>query len=159
MPSPAHTIVVRVPLPIPHYANRSGWGMTRGAVFARSHEIKRLREVTEALVRSALIGSIGLPCAVHFVRISAGTLDSDGLVSSMKAIRDSVAKALGVDDREFRIPGVDDGRLPGSGIVVTHGQRSECRVKALNRKTGKVVSVGVQGAEITLLWGPHDHPR
>ena len=38
------------------------------------------------------------PCVVRLTRISAGTLDDDGLRSALKAVRDAIAKWLGVDD-------------------------------------------------------------
>ena len=40
------------------------------------------------------------PYTVRLTRLSAGTLDGDNLSSALKAVRDQVAKQLGVDDRD-----------------------------------------------------------
>lgn len=40
-----------------------------------------------------------LPCLVTITRLSRGTLDDDGAVSSAKFVRDAVARWIGVDDK------------------------------------------------------------
>lgn len=44
-----------------------------------------------------------LPCVVAMTRLSAGELDDDNLRSALKAVRDGIADALGVDDRDPRV--------------------------------------------------------
>lgn len=48
-------------------------------------------------------GKHELPLAISFVRVGKKDLDSDNLQSSMKAIRDGVADALGINDGDKRI--------------------------------------------------------
>jgi len=43
------------------------------------------------------------PLIVTITRVAPGTLDSDGVVSSQKAVRDGIADALGIDDGSSRI--------------------------------------------------------
>jgi hypothetical protein len=45
-------------------------------------------------------GRMSLPAAVVLIRYGPRVLDMDGLVRSLKAVRDGVADAFGVDDRE-----------------------------------------------------------
>lgn len=40
-----------------------------------------------------------VPCVVTLTRVAPRALDDDNNVSSMKAVRDGIAKRLGVDDR------------------------------------------------------------
>jgi len=47
----------------------------------------------------ALCPVFPLPCVVTLTRVSPRALDDDNNVSAMKAIRDGIAKRLGVDDR------------------------------------------------------------
>lgn len=42
-------------------------------------------------------------CQITMTRVSPGVLDDDNLRSAMKAIRDGVADALGIDDRDPRV--------------------------------------------------------
>lgn len=43
--------------------------------------------------------SVTVPLRVTMTRVSAGTLDSDGCVSSQKHVRDGIADALDINDR------------------------------------------------------------
>ena len=65
--------------------------------------MKQQRLTVRLVVQGHLSGS-ELPCDVTLVRLapSAG-LDDDNLRSSLKAIRDGVADALGIDDRDPRV--------------------------------------------------------
>jgi len=47
----------------------------------------------------ALCPVFPLPCIVTLTRVAPRMLDDDNNVSAMKAIRDGIAKRLGVDDR------------------------------------------------------------
>jgi hypothetical protein len=69
---------------------------------ARHRRVKKERETTKLIVRSAL-PSRGLPCTVRLTRISSGTMDDDGCVGALKSIRDGIADALEVDDGDSRI--------------------------------------------------------
>lgn len=44
-----------------------------------------------------------LPCVVTLVRIAPRSLDGDNLQSGFKALRDGIAKRLGVDDADPRV--------------------------------------------------------
>lgn len=71
---------------------------------ARAKRVKRERDATAAVmldraIRSAIQG-VGPPFIVNLMRVKPrGTLlDDDNLRGSLKAVRDAVAKQLGVDD-------------------------------------------------------------
>lgn len=78
--------------------------------------------------------AIKLPCVVRLTRISAGTLDDDGLRSALKAVRDAIAKWLGVDDGKTELVRYQYDQEPGKrkeyGVRVTviPGARLEERV-------------------------------
>lgn len=56
-------------------------------------------EIDAMLERQQRLGKPWLPCTVTLTRISARGLDDDNLQGAFKAVRDSVASALCVDDR------------------------------------------------------------
>lgn len=80
---------------IPGLRLRSG-DNGRGNWRARASEVKRQRRIV-ALVLGAR-RPVAFPVRVTVVRIAPRALDSDGLASSAKAVRDEVARWLGVDD-------------------------------------------------------------
>ena len=47
-----------------------------------------------------------------------GTIDEDNTLASAKALLDGVAQALGVDDRRFRVRGVEIDRVTRRGVTV-----------------------------------------
>src|SRR5262245_53907881 len=49
------------------------------------------------------VSGIDLPCTVRLLRVGPKRLDSDNLGESFKAIRDAIAKRIGVDDGDERI--------------------------------------------------------
>jgi hypothetical protein len=51
-----------------------------------------------ATLDGMLLPEDAFPMVVTLNRLSAGTMDDDGLRSSLKYVRDAVAKWLGVDD-------------------------------------------------------------
>jgi hypothetical protein len=57
--------------------------------------------------------------SIHFVRVAPGTLDDDNLVACFKVIGDSIARAVGLNDRTFVIVGNREG------VPVTLEQRKE----------------------------------
>ncbi len=71
----------------------------------RTHWAKRARRTAEqrSLVRMSLAGQrawpLVPPVVVTLTRIAPRSLDGDNLQGALKAVRDGVADALGVDDR------------------------------------------------------------
>ena len=80
---------------IPGLRLRSG-DNGRGDWRGRAARVKRERRIV-ALVLGAR-RPVAFPVRVTVVRIAPRALDSDGLASSAKAVRDEVARWLGVDD-------------------------------------------------------------
>jgi len=79
-------------------ANQRGhWGK-------RARRAKKQREAARLLVRAArvVLPKSG-PVAITLTRIAPRALDTDNLVSGLKAVRDGLADALGVDDGSSRI--------------------------------------------------------
>jgi len=74
--------------------------------------VKAQRQIAKAYTKQQLghVLATDRPKRVHMVRIAPKALDSDGLVSSMKAVRDGIADAYGCDDSE------------AAGIEWTYGQ-------------------------------------
>lgn len=101
---------VEWPLLLPSVANlREHWADT--AARAKSH-----RTVTAACVGSALVtarwprfldamlsGVDATACVVTLTRMAPRELDDDNLARACKSVRDGVADALGVDDRDARV--------------------------------------------------------
>ncbi len=66
----------------------------------RAKRMKAARHFARLMVKSALVRHPVKPALmVTLTRVAPQLLDNDGLVSSLKAIRDGVADALHVDDR------------------------------------------------------------
>lgn len=76
---------------------------TRGHWATRSRRVKAHRTAAHLALRSR-VRDLTLPAVVVLTRCapSAG-LDDDNLRSALKAVRDGVADALGVDDRDPRV--------------------------------------------------------
>ncbi len=55
------------------------------------------------VVTAAIRGGFPLPALVTLTRLSVGTMDDDGVVGALKAVRDGVADALGIDDADPRV--------------------------------------------------------
>ncbi len=66
---------------------------------------KREREGVMLMLRSAGVRQLGPEerAVVQLERVSRGRLDSDNLQGALKAVRDEVAKQLGVDDGSDRV--------------------------------------------------------
>lgn len=64
---------------------------------------KRVRQ--ERLATSLAIAKLKapVPCVITLTRLSPGKLDDDNLRGAMKAVRDSVAAHIGIDDGDHRI--------------------------------------------------------
>lgn len=57
---------------------------------------------------------VSLPCTVKFTRIGPRKLDTDNLAGAFKAIRDAVARRLGVDDGDDRVTWEYDQKPTGN---------------------------------------------
>lgn len=109
---------------------------------ALSVEIPGLRLVSEANERGAwqrgakraaeqrrIVGltlrtraKVTVPCEVRIVRVAPGRLDDDNLARACKAVRDEVARWLGVDDRDERVTwhtGQTKGRTREYAVRIT----------------------------------------
>lgn len=71
---------------------------------ARSKRAKGHRSAALLLTRAALRHeAIRFPVTVTITRIAPRVLDDDNLAGAAKSVRDGVADALGVDDRDPRV--------------------------------------------------------
>lgn len=79
-------------------ANQRGhWGK-------RARRAKKQREAARLLVRAArVVLPASGPVVITLTRIAPRALDTDNLVSGLKAVRDGLADALRVDDGSSRI--------------------------------------------------------
>lgn len=76
---------------------------------------RKLNQQTAVMVwmGNALKGrQIALPCVVKITRIGPRKLDSDNLLSSMKGIRDEIARILKVDDGDESKVRFDYDQMP-----------------------------------------------
>lgn len=81
-----------IPICIPSMANaRLHWA-------AKSREVKRQRDITAVMFRASVRKKPCLPCTITLTRRGPRKMDDDNLVSSFKAVRDQLAKEMGVDD-------------------------------------------------------------
>lgn len=81
--------------------NESNSSKFRGSPFALTNYRKKVHTVVGgALLR---VPKPALPCVIEMTRLSPGKLDSDGLQSACKAVRDAAAHWMGVDDADDRI--------------------------------------------------------
>jgi hypothetical protein len=93
---------------------------TRGHWASRARRARKQREAARVMVRAALAGRATLdPQTVQLTRIAPRILDSDNLVSALKAVRDGVADAIGLDDGDPRLVWAYDQRKgkPGEYAV------------------------------------------
>ena len=89
----------------------------------RSDRAKRHRTMAKLLASTMLVRP-ALPCIVTITRLAPRELDSDGLVSSAKNLRDGLADWLGIDDRDPRVEWVVKQEKAG---VRTYGVRVEVK--------------------------------
>ncbi len=94
--APPRTVRVTLPLKVVNESNqRSRWGTARRTKQARG---------TVGMVVRMQVGQLGPPpYVVTLTRIAPRNLDSDGVVSALKATRDGVADALGINDGDERV--------------------------------------------------------
>lgn len=70
---------------------------------ARAARAKRQRSVARMMCRAQAV-AVGLPAVVTMTRIAPSRgLDDDNLAGALKSVRDGIADAFGVDDRDPRI--------------------------------------------------------
>jgi hypothetical protein len=82
------TIPLRTRNPL-NGSHKSHWTITR--------ERKREREIVAAIIRG---DAPRLPVMAKLTRRGTGEMDRDGLVASLKSVRDEIAAAYGVDDKD-----------------------------------------------------------
>lgn len=68
---------------------------------AKARIVKAERQAV-ALMCKAITPAL-VPCAVRLTRTSPGELDDDNLRGALKAVRDELARLLGIDDRDPRV--------------------------------------------------------
>jgi hypothetical protein len=108
-------ISVAVPVRLRNTANsREHWRAT-------AKRAKLVRETTRRLIQGATSGKT-FPLIVRLVYVGPRQLDDDGVASAVKSLRDGVADALGVDDRDPRVVWVPDQER---GRVREYGARVE----------------------------------
>lgn len=70
----------------------------------KSKRRKSQQQEVDIMLLNALQGrKVALPCVVRLTRIGAKALDSDNLAGSFKAVRDAIARRIGIDDGDPRI--------------------------------------------------------
>ena len=94
---------ILVDLPIATKSPNRIRGFSRGAMMGIHAERARVRDLARALTLrmmglAKLTSADLVPARVTFTRISAGTLDLDNCIASLKNCQDGVCKAIGVDD-------------------------------------------------------------
>lgn len=115
MRSAAPVVSVGVPVRMVNTSNgREHWRAT-------AKRAKMVRALTDRLVRAEISGRV-FPLAVRLVYVGPRQLDDDGVASAVKSLRDGVADALGVDDRDPRVVWVPDQERGG---VREYGARVE----------------------------------
>lgn len=86
----------------------TSWSNSRGSWQARHRWAQRWRMPAKAMARGALVSGVLSALErgqleVTLVRVAARALDDDNLRGALKAVRDGVADALGIDDRDPRV--------------------------------------------------------
>lgn len=95
---------------------------TKSALNLREHWAARSKRVAEERRLTALFWprnrEVELPAAIRLVRVSPRLLDSgDNLSSAMKAVRDELARIIGVNDRDARVDWLY-GQAKGAAAVL-----------------------------------------
>lgn len=100
---------------------------TRQHYMARHRRAQAQKGTAYLLTKPARFAPLKkFPATVTLTRVAPRRLDSDNLTSSMKACRDGIALALGIDDGDERVTWNYDQRKGAPGeyaveIKVTHG--------------------------------------
>lgn len=71
----------------------------------RLHHMSKHKKVKAQREAVSFVVPLGLPvpCTVILTRIAPRQLDDDNNVGAFKAVRDAIAKRLGIDDRDPRV--------------------------------------------------------
>ena len=69
----------------------------------REHWSVRARRTKAHKLAALAVPAHPVPCVVTLVRVAPRSLDGDNLQSGFKALRDGIAKRLGVDDADPRV--------------------------------------------------------
>jgi hypothetical protein len=102
-------LVVKLPIRTVSESNSRGhWAKKAGRAKAQRN--------MAALVFRGMVAATPLPVTVTLVRIAPRALDDDNLRGAFKAIRDGIADAFGVDDRDPRIEWRYAQRRGGVGV-------------------------------------------
>jgi len=89
-------VKITLPLKTVSEANRrEHWAL-------KAKRVKMQRDMASLMVRMAWKG-MSLPLTITLTRVSSRQLDSDNLASAMKAVRDGIADAIGVNDGDSRL--------------------------------------------------------
>lgn len=139
---------IKVVLPIRTESPNRVRGLTRGARMGIAAKVKAQKSVAALAVGAhlrarSLTGPALAPVVVKLTRVSAGTLDTDNLASALKATRDGVARALGIDDG-------DVGRLRFV-YAQRRGKRREYAVEVLIEHEARPLARRIDSSE------PADH--
>lgn len=98
--APPATVRVTLPLKVVNESNQ------RGHWAAKARRTKDARNTVGVVLRAHLAAAgrgLRAPYVVTLTRIAPRNLDTDGVVSALKATRDGVADALGIDDGDERV--------------------------------------------------------
>lgn len=91
---------IRITFPL-HTTTESN---AKGHWRTKARRARTQRNGTQLVVAAYLRGrNVAGPMVVTFTRVSARALDDDNLSSAFKHVRDGVADALGIDDRDPRV--------------------------------------------------------
>ncbi len=96
---------IRFTLPVKTKSKNRSWvasmqGRMAEAGLTKNHRALAKQAAGGHLNSRGLKGSDFVPVVVTLTRISAGTLDDDNLIASMKGLRDGLADALAINDAD-----------------------------------------------------------
>jgi len=119
-------------------ARRTGHHRRAGFALARS--------ATSEAERAALLAS---GCVVTLTRQAPRALDDDNLASAFKAVRDGVAAALGVDDRDPRVRwAYEQARGPAAVRIRLAVAAAEVAIAAKGSGGGEEISARETGPDV-----------
>jgi hypothetical protein len=124
---PENRTGVRVTLPLRTISENNA----REHHMARARRRKAQRDMTALVLRGHIrAASLAPPYLVTLTRLAPRKLDGDNLQGALKAVRDGVADALGVDDGDEQAVTWDYAQRPATGHVLLRGQGVEVRIEA-----------------------------
>lgn len=122
-------ILVTVPIRTVSESNvRGHWAKKAGRVSGH-------REAAGLAVRAALhkLVPVPIPALVVLTRVAPRVLDDDNLRAALKACRDGVADAFGVDDRDPRVTYAYDQRRGAAGVYAVEIAIGPPRVASVSK--------------------------